>query len=287
MSPSLSSESPRWYMYLNIDLLLHVGSYTIFHPFVAAMLPLCLRALAAPYQSTSFILTSVYAILVSSCHLLSSVNQRWAYGPRRKVKLSNEVAVVTGGASGLGRCLVEIYAMKGVSVAAIDIDVKEEGEREGVWWYRCDVGDPSMVQKTWSRINHDASAIAFHTSLAAELRSTPNIKTLLVTPGQLDTGMFSHIKLGRIRNFFGPVLEVRELAIKIVNTIDAGEGGTIALPAYARWIAWHQILPKAAQNWLKRCSGVDTAIGAPVEQVSSKTEVKNSQSESESESESD
>ncbi|KAL8963365.1 MAG: hypothetical protein Q9193_000362 [Seirophora villosa] len=388
MSPSLSSEPPRWYMYLNIDLLLHVGSYTIFHPFVAAMLPLCLRALAAPYESTSFILTSVYAILVSSCHLLSSVNQRWAYGPRRKVKLSSEVAVVTGGASGLGRCIVEIYAMKGVSVAAIDIDVKEEGEREGVWWYRCDVGDPSMVQKTWSRINHDphssshcgegdkitykelsiqlgmptilinnaaivnekpflsltgdevertyrvntlshfnlaslflrpliadatggtlvtvssvlgrlgasnltvytgskASAIAFHTSLAAELRSTPNIKTLLVTPGQLDTGMFSHIKLGRVRNFFGPVLEVRELAIKIVNTIDAGEGGTVALPAYARWIAWHQILPKAVQNWLKRCSGVDTAIGAPVEQVSSKTEVKNFQSESESESESD
>ncbi|KAL9014164.1 MAG: hypothetical protein Q9173_001178 [Seirophora scorigena] len=319
VSSSLSSEPPRWYMYLNIDLLLHVGSYTIFHPFVAAMLPLSLRALAAPYQSTSFIMTSLYAVLVSLCHLLSSVNQRWAYGPRRKVKLSNEIAVITGGASGLGRCIVEIYAMKGVGVAAIDIDVKEEGEREGVWWYRtyrvntlshfnlaslflrpliasATGGTLVTVSSVLGRLgasNHTvytgskASAIAFHTSLAAELRSTSNIKTLLVTPGQLDTDMFSHVKLGRIRNFFGPVLEVRELAIKIVNTINAGEGGTIALPAYARWIAWHQILPKAIQNWLKRCSGVDSALEAPIEQVSSKTEVKDSHSESESESESD
>ncbi|KAI4289310.1 MAG: hypothetical protein L6R35_001426 [Caloplaca aegaea] len=368
MSASLNPEPPPWYMYLNIDLLLHVGSYTIFHPFVAAMLPLCLRALAAPYESTSFILTAVYAVFVSLCYLLSSFNHRWAYGPPRTVELLNEVAVVTGGASGLGRCIVEIYAMKGVSVAAIDIDVKEEGEREGIWWYKCDVGDQMTVEKTWSRINRDlgiptilinnaaivngkpffsltgdevertyrvntlshfhlaslfllpltargtggtlvtvssilgrlgasnltaytgskASAIAFHTSLAAELRNTSNIKMLLVTPGQLDTAMFGYIKLGWIRNFFGPVLEVRELAIKIVNTINAGEGGTIALPAYARWIAWQQILPKAIQDSVRRWTGVDTAImGSPVEQSSSKTEVKNSPSGTQSESESE
>ncbi|KAL8989577.1 MAG: hypothetical protein Q9177_001565 [Variospora cf. flavescens] len=252
------------------------------------MLPLCLRALAAPYESTSFILTAVYAVFVSLCYFLSSFNHRWAYGPPRTVELLNEVAVVTGGASGLGRCIVEIYAMKGVSVAAIDIDVKEEGEREGVWWYQCDVGDQMMVEKTWSRINRDASAIAFHISLAAELRSTSNLKMLLVTPGQLDTAMFSYVKLGWIRNFFGPVLEVRELAIKIVNTINAGEGGTIALPAYARWISWLQILPKAIQDSLKRSTGVDTAMmDGPVEQSSSKTEVKNSPSGTQSESESD
>lgn len=127
-----------------------------------------------------------------------------------------------------------------------------------------------------------ASAIAFHTSLAAELRDIPEIKTLLVTPGQLDTAMFSHIKLDWFRNFFGPVLEVRELAMKIVNTINEGEGGTIALPAYASWIAWQQILPKAMQNWLKRWSGVDiAALMAPQQQATSKTKIRDSESESE------
>lgn len=127
-----------------------------------------------------------------------------------------------------------------------------------------------------------ASAIAFHTSLAAELRDHPKIKTLLVTPGQLDTAMFSHIKLDWFRNFFGPVVEMRELAMKIVNTINEGEGGTIALPAYASWIAWQQILPKAMQNWLKRWSGVDTAAGmVPKEQSTTKIEIRDSESESE------
>ncbi|KAL8906913.1 MAG: hypothetical protein Q9207_001721 [Kuettlingeria erythrocarpa] len=297
------------------------------------------------------------------CYLLSSVNQRWAYGPPRKVRLLDEVVVVTGGLSGLGRCIAEIYAMKGVGVAVMDVKVKEEGEHEGVRWYKCDIGNLSMVQKTWSRINDDlgtptilinnaavvngkpflsltrdevaqtyrvntlshfdlaslflrpliaggtggtlvtvssilgrlgasnltaytgskASAIAFHTSLAAELRDILEIKTLLVTPGQLDTAMFSHIKLDWFRNFFGPVVEVRELAMKIVNTINEGEGGTIALPAYAGWIAWQQILPKATQNWLKRWSGVDTAaVMAPQQQATRKTKITDSESESES-----
>ncbi|KAL8717130.1 MAG: hypothetical protein Q9225_005596 [Loekoesia sp. 1 TL-2023] len=362
MSSSTRSRPPPWYMHLTLDLLLHVGSYTIFHPFVASMLPLCLRALAAPYDSMSFILTSAYAVFVTLCHLLSSVNQRWAYGPPRKVKLLDEVVVVTGGANGLGRCIAEIYAMKGVGVAVMDVAVKEEGEREGVRWYKCDIGDRSMVQKAWQKINDDlgtptilinnaavvngkpflaltgdeiektfrvntlshfhlaslflrpliskgtggtlvtvssilgrlgasnlaaytgskAAAIAFHTSLAAELRDNSKIKTVLVTPGQLDTEMFSHIKLDWFRNFFGPVIEVRELVMKIVDTIDAGEGGTIAMPAYARWIAWQQILPKSIQNWLKRWSGVDTAMMAPQEQAASKTVVRDSESESES-----
>lgn len=155
MLPSTRSRPPPWYMHLNIDLLLHVGSYTIFHPFVAAMLPLCLRAMAAPYDSTSFILTSAYAALVTLCHLLSSVNQRWAYGPPRKVKLLGEIVVITGGASGLGKCIAEIYAMKGVGVAVMDVDVKQEGESEGINWYKCDVGDRIMVEKTWSRIMDD------------------------------------------------------------------------------------------------------------------------------------
>lgn len=172
-------------MHLNLDLLLHVGSYTIFHPFVASMLPFCLRAMAAPYDSTSFILTLAYAALVSSCYVLSLVNHRWAYGPPRRVKLLDEVVVVTGGASGLGRCIAEIYAMKGVGVAAIDVSVKEEGEREGVRWYNCDVGDPSMVQKTWSEINDDVGDQLSHFFIHGRCKENP--RTYNDWPMQLGT----------------------------------------------------------------------------------------------------
>ncbi|KAL8947263.1 MAG: hypothetical protein Q9222_006440 [Ikaeria aurantiellina] len=364
MASSTLSAPPPWYRHLTIDLLLHVGSYTIFHPFVACMLPLCLRALAADYDSTSFILTSAYAIFVFSCYVLSSVNHRWAYGPPRKVKTLDEVVVITGGASGLGKCIAEIYALKGVGVAVMDVAIEEEGEKEGVRLYKCDVADRGMVGKVWKRICEDlgtptvlinnaavvngkpfleltedeventfrvntlahfqlaklflrplvaigmggtlvtvssilgrlgasnlsaytgskAAAIAFHTSLAAELREMSNIKTILVTPGQLDTGMFGHIKLDWFRNFFGPVIEVRELAVKIVSTIDAGEGGTIAMPFYAASLPWQQILPRGLQDWLKRWSGVDTAMMAPRTQNAEKKMVEDSESESGSQS---
>ncbi|KAL8893371.1 MAG: hypothetical protein Q9192_005337 [Flavoplaca navasiana] len=361
-----SPTSPPWYTHLTLDLLLHVGSYTLYHPFVACLIPLCLRAMAAEYSSTSFIITSTYAAFVNICHLLSAVNQRWAYGPPRKVKSLDEIVVVTGGASGLGRCIAEIYAMKGTSVAVVDsaISQSEEGEREGIRWYTGDVGNTTMMEQVWGRISQDlgtptvlinnaaivngkpflsltaeeveetfrvntishfhltslflrpliasktpgtlvtvssilgrlgasnlsvytaskAATIAFHTSLAAELRSSsPQIKTILVTPGQLDTAMFSHIKLGWFRNFFGPVVEVRELAMKIVRTVEAGEGATIAVPFYASMIAWQQALPKALQDWSKRWSGVDTAMMAPRETIVDEKEVGESESGSESE----
>ncbi|KAL8910166.1 MAG: hypothetical protein Q9171_004544 [Xanthocarpia ochracea] len=367
MSSSSRNSLPSWYTHLNVDLLLHVFSYTLFHPFVASLIPLCLRSLAAEYTSTSFIITSAYAVFVILCHIVSSVNQRWAYGPPRKVKSLGEVVVVTGGASGLGRCIAEVYAMKGTSVAVVDVGIKEEeqGEREGIRWYRGDVGDRIMMEQVWKRISNDlgtptvlinnaavldgkpflsltpdeidntfrvntishfhltslflrpllatrtpgtlvtvssilgrlgasnlsaytaskAAAIAFHTSLAAELRPhSSQIKTILVTPGQLDTAMFAHIKLDWFRNFFGPIVEVRELAMRIVKMVEAGEGGTIAVPFFASALAWQQILPKGLQNWLKRWSGVDTAMMAPQGEIVDEKMVRISEGENESES---
>ena len=65
--------------------------------------------------------------------------------------------------------------------------------------------------------------------------------------------------MDRIGQFFGPVVEVQNLAMKIVGMVDAGRGGVIAEPAYARWIAWLGILPIGLQKVLRRWA-VDTAM---------------------------
>lgn len=106
-----------------------------------------------------------------------------------------------------------------------------------------------------------AALLAFHSSLSAELAASPNIKTILVTPGELDTGLFAGVRLGWVGRFFGPVVEVRELAVKLVTMIDSGEGGLLAVPAYARWIAWIGVLPAGLQKVLRKWSGVDRAMG--------------------------
>ena len=64
-----------------------------------------------------------------------------------------EVIVITGGASGLGRCIAEILAMKRASVAIIDIR-KVEG-LEGVNSYVGDVGDGAQCDIVWSEITRD------------------------------------------------------------------------------------------------------------------------------------
>lgn len=104
-----------------------------------------------------------------------------------------------------------------------------------------------------------------------ELASTPNIKTILVTPGQLDTGLFAGVQAGggggrgagiggMLAKFFGPVVEVQELALGLVAMIERGEGGVLAMPAYARWIAWMAVLPAGVQKVLRGWSGVDKAM---------------------------
>lgn len=56
------------------------------------------------------------------------------------------------------------------------------------------------------------------------------------------------------------MVEVRELAVKLVAMIDSGEGGVLAEPAYARWIAWLAVLPVGLQKLLRSWSGVDDAM---------------------------
>ena len=133
-----------------------------------------------------------------------------------------------------------------------------------------------------------AALIAFHSSLSAELRPYPHLKTILVTPGQLDTELFSHIKLPWIQNFFGPVVEVRELAVELAKMIDSGEGGVIAMPTFASWIQWLGILPVSIQNSIKSWGGVDTAMMGPRESRKQETASKKpSRRESHSDSSSD
>lgn len=72
--------------------------------------------------------------------------------------------------------------------------------------------------------------------------------------------MFAGVRLDPLRAFFAPVVEVREVAVKLVAMIDGGEGGVLALPAYASWIGWYGALPAGLQKMARWVSGVDRAM---------------------------
>jgi NAD(P)-dependent dehydrogenase (short-subunit alcohol dehydrogenase family) len=109
-----------------------------------------------------------------------------------------------------------------------------------------------------------AGLIALHASLRAELVSpnalpgSENVRTVLVTPGQLGTNLFAGVQTPS--SFLGPVVEAPELAKEIVRIVDEGVSGEISLPLYAKWVGVLQVLPFSLQRLARWVSGVDTAM---------------------------
>ncbi|GKZ26805.1 hypothetical protein AbraIFM66951_002033 [Aspergillus brasiliensis] len=144
---------------LTIDLLVTTLTRTILHPIPSYILLLCLRAQATPYTSPPFLIAIAYAALLTLIYILATINQQLAYGGApRNVDLSNEVVVVTGGASGLGLLIARIYALRGATVAVLDIRgiSDEEVEEMGLGAsYVCDVSDRGVLEGVVGRVRRE------------------------------------------------------------------------------------------------------------------------------------
>jgi short-subunit dehydrogenase len=112
-----------------------------------------------------------------------------------------------------------------------------------------------------------AALLAFHTSLRSEISqytSSPqypgaaNTKMILVKPGQLSTAMFSTLQSPS--DFFGPVVQAKDLAREIVEMIEKGRDGVVCMPVYAWMIEWLGVLPVSLQRAARWMSGVDGAM---------------------------
>ncbi|KAK3713749.1 hypothetical protein LTR37_008235 [Vermiconidia calcicola] len=176
-----AGEERSWYQYVTIDLIVHILNRSIFHPYIAWLIPLCLRAVATQYDAPEFIAACIWATSVTLQRVLGVVNKRIAYGVPREVDWDEEVVVITGGANGLGKILAEMYGMRGASVAVLDIR-KPEKESEGlagVRFYACDVGDAAAVEKAKNEIEKDVCSTQYQwrqQCLASQLTlGTPTI----------------------------------------------------------------------------------------------------------------
>lgn len=161
---SVSDIERPWHHYLTLDLIVTVLNYTVLHPFVAWVIPLCLRAQATPYNHTSMYVTVTWASLLTIYGILSLINDRIAYGAPREVDLSEEVIVITGGASGLGALIAEVYGMRNANIAVLDVQKmsEDEAEEKGITFYECDVGDPKQVEAAGKKIVQDVCALRPH-----------------------------------------------------------------------------------------------------------------------------
>lgn len=160
---SKQNNSPHWSRHITIDLILRALHKTFLHPFIAWLIPVCLRAQATPYSHPAFTITVAYAAILTFVLILAQLNKRIGYGAPREVDLEEEVVVVTGGASGVGLLIASMYGMRGVSVAVLDVKQPDPDGTDGlgfeempsVEYYRCDVGDRKQVEEVAKRIEND------------------------------------------------------------------------------------------------------------------------------------
>lgn len=115
------------------------------------------------WSHTAMQISIGYASLLTALFFLGVLNRQIAYSKPRKVDFSEEVIVITGGASGLGLLVAEVYGMRGATVAVLDVKELEAGEARGVSVYKCDVGDKEQVAKVAVEIERDVSLL--YTSL--------------------------------------------------------------------------------------------------------------------------
>ena len=90
------------------------------------------------------------------------------------MRLQNKVAVVTGGAQGIGRAIVEKFHGEGARVALLDIDEARGlevetilgGSDDGVLFVRCDITREADVERAFAATGQQFSGLDI-------LRTTP------------------------------------------------------------------------------------------------------------------
>lgn len=142
---------------LTIDTLISILSKSLLNPFIAWIFVLCLRAQVTPSTDPAWIIAVSYATALTVLFIARIINQRAAHGVPRTVDFEHEVVVITGGASGLGLLIAQMYSMRGASVAVLDIKVVPENSRdevfgEGVLYITCDVADRGALELARERI---------------------------------------------------------------------------------------------------------------------------------------
>jgi hypothetical protein len=143
-----------WHHYLTIDVIWYVLGYTLFHPFVAWVVVLCLRAQYTAYGAPEMLIAVAWSALMTVIGIFGLISDRLAWGSPREVDLEEEVIVITGGVEGLGGLLAETYGMRNANIAVLDtkkVD-EDEGEEKGVLYYECDVSDAKQVEAAVAQI---------------------------------------------------------------------------------------------------------------------------------------
>ncbi|XP_010514339.1 PREDICTED: secoisolariciresinol dehydrogenase-like [Camelina sativa] len=166
--------------------------------------------------------TRNFKLFVPNGLISTPVNSTLLYSTSSR-KLEGKVAVITGGASGLGKATAEEFVSQGAQVIIVDID-EEAGHTvaaelgSAAHFVRCDVTEEEQVAKAVE------TAVSRHGKLDVMLNSA-GISCSISPPSIADIDMDTYDKVMRL-NVRGTVLGIKHAARAM---IPAGSGSILCL----------------------------------------------------------
>jgi dihydroanticapsin dehydrogenase len=166
-------------------------------------------------------------------------------------RLDGKVALVTGGAQGIGRGIAEVYAEAGAAVAILDRDVEAgtaTASELGLLFVEADVSDEPGVEQAVDRVASELGALQILVNNAA----------IFVLKG-LEASVEDWQRVMAV-NIMGPALVAKHAVPHIRN---AGGGAIVNIGSVSSFIAQREMLTynatKAAIAVMTRCLALDLA----------------------------
>lgn len=178
----------------------------------------------------------------------------------------SEVAVVTGGCSGIGKAIAQALAAQGIRVAVLDVqEVPEDVEANDLLTYfRCDITSPAAIAETADKIRSDIGSPSILVNNAGITGSHTILKTPSDFLGRIfATNILSHWRLVQqfvpdmVKKNKGHVVTVASVNSYLTNSANADYVATKTAA-----LSFHEGLTSELKIWYK-ASGVKTTIAHP------------------------
>lgn len=178
----------------------------------------------------------------------------------------SEVAVVTGGCSGIGKAIAEALAAHGIRVAVLDVQEAPENIKTNdlLTYFRCDISSPTAIAETADKIRADIGS----PSILINNAGITGSHTILKTPSEFlgrifDINILSHWRL--VQQFVPDMVQKNKghvVTVASVNSYLTNSANADYVATKTAALSFHEGLASELKIWY-RASGVKTTIAHP------------------------
>lgn len=211
-------------------------------------------------------LAAIGVIRKTNSALNAWATNNWQFRAGDGWNWNSEVAVVTGGCSGIGKAIAEALASHGIRVAILDVQDAPAAvtSNDRLTYFRCNIASPAEIAETADKIRNELG----NPSILVNNAGITGSHTILKTPSEFlsrifDTNILSHWRL--VQQFVPDMVAKNKghvVTVASVNSYLTNSANADYVATKAAALAFHEGLTSELKIWYK-VPGVKTTIVHP------------------------